>query len=299
MSNYEDPKEAADKEAIAASAVSLDNYEKMRSSPSQLVVFVSFDIVRSVRIKQIEVDSWFHLFDIFLNKVPLGFPMERLKSNGDEIIFAQTINDLACIVKIIEATYERTLQAHKYFVDPKINKKHYVKSTIWVAEIGDTPKNFEIYPNGVKDYIGHNVDEGFRLAGFASANTVTIDPKIVMLLAKSIEQNSKNQKTKKCLENIVFDGYQYLKDIWWIKKEGADKGIDEDSKQQKYPLFRYYTDASEISSDLTYIKHPELDFAKKSKHTNDDIIKMLTRTFKRAGVCKEVKNMLQVMKIDW
>jgi len=300
LNNYNDPTKAADEKMIAVSAASLDvakirnkynemqqKYEKLRSNPNQLVVFVSLDIVGSVKLKQNETFNWLNLFLEF-HKTLKSFPIKQLKNNGDEIIFAQPVSDLACIAKIIETTSKRTLQAHKNFTKLGLDKKFYVKSTVWVAETGNTTRNIVIeYLTGdgfIRDYLGINVDEGFRLAGFASANTVTIDPKIVMLLAKAIKQNPKEQVIKKCLENIVLDGCQYLKDIWPI----------EDAKQQKYPIFRYYTDISDLN-----IRHPELDFAKKSNHTNDDIIEMLRKIFQRAGVYeKEVKNMLQLMNID-
>jgi hypothetical protein len=161
------------------------NQDLSRKENRKVVLFLSFDIYHSTALKT-QARNWKEIIDLFFeNKFP---GMKLWKFNGDELIYKSETNSIRFICKMIKDAHK-----HVLFLQNKLSTKHssaiYVKATVWIAltdeEADDNAyvNNYRLSINGIEDYIGRNIDEGFRLTKYSSLQKVAIDPKIIFILA--------------------------------------------------------------------------------------------------------------------
>jgi len=263
--------------------------EKKGSSLGDLVVFLSFDICDSTILKtKTDNKNWLEIIKL-LFKTEFTQTMGMWKFNGDEIIYKIKVDSLYHISEIIMKAHIHIIKLKQLFeeVDKELHDDIYVKATIWIANVSketseahNVELNYNIFEQ--EDYVGRNIDEGFRLTGCAKHNTVTIDPKIVYALllgsvilnnpkfddtkykipkcfVKSIKEfvsiveNSKNNKDlpeidKKIYKNTLDTFNKCVSEIAWAGYR-RNKGI---WNNRLYPIFWYYIndlDNSENTDD--------------------------------------------------
>jgi hypothetical protein len=244
------------------------NSNPKRSTPKseerqKVVLFVSFDLYNSAELKT-QTKNWKEIMDIFFENEFQN--MTLWKFNGDELLYKRETLSIPYICDIIREVHDHVLALHTKFKD-QLSLSIYVKATIWIALTNDEIdkkeiiNNYRLKVNGIEDFIGKNIDEGFRLTKYSSSQKVAIDPKIIFMLAllcniykgkcidhllKEIDSVLKKevieftQKLKEAndgtikerletikgvLDNVVKIGYVKFKGIW---------------NNRMYPVFWYY-----------------------------------------------------------
>ena len=184
------------------------------SKENEIFLFVNFDICNFTKYKR-EHASWFRLLrkfiNVCLNKVS-NYPLEFWKFNGDSITYKLKIQSVHEICSYIKSTlYLLTKIQDEIGVDEI--KKVYVKAGIWICEF---PQQYSMYMNNTRietamlgrEFVGENVDEGFRLCACSKADILVVDPKIVYLInlydevVKADDLKPKCHVDKKVLEIV-------------------------------------------------------------------------------------------------
>ena len=96
-----------------------------------------------------------------------------------------------------------------------------------------------------KDFIGVDIDEGFRMSKNAAQGKIVIDPKIAFLLVKHADKEPR-KLIRKIIKNTKIVGYCFMKGIW---------------KERAYPVIWYADNWSE-NSILLYDEHFANEYAK-------------------------------------
>ena len=306
----------------------------------KLVLFLSFDLDDFTEMKSKEQ----HWPQIVESLVDTPFEGRRpWKFVGDEVIYAIRVTSLLLIVDCISLV-EKHLKKLNNAIGEKISKMGEVgkmdptpknitaKATIWLARVNqgnDWEDNLERKIGGVyTDYIGKNVDEGFRLTSYTDRYKIAIDPKIVfaLLIMYNLRKNKdigdsdrnkikaiskkftddigkadldkgKEENVYKILDNIIGMGYTTLKGVW---------------NNSPYPIFWYCMGSDGTGTtnhhdgNRKIFNGHKLDDAKEYGIMKMDKYKALTilkDTFSKAGdsdgdkVYNEVKEVLKRLKV--
>ena len=234
------------------------------------VLFVSFDICGSTELKTKFQNKWLDMIRILLsNKLP---NMSFWKFNGDEILYFTEVHSLSFVIELVKDVSFQVEFLQNQFKDA-FQQSIFVKATAWIARVNfgnekelkdqfESINNFEFLKNGLCDYVGINIDEGFRLCSHASPRKVLLDPKIVFLLMKSQIEGYYDQveeiptyqsNVKDLLDHIYFCGFVKCKGIW---------------QNRKYPIYWY------IPKDLEKIVHyDEVDDLNTLKRIGEEVDK--------------------------
>lgn len=187
-----------------------------------LNLFFSFDIVNSTKYKNL-TPRWPIILKELLEKIKVSVEKSKLKCTslwriiGDEIVFVQEIykiKDLSVFIEEIFNITQKIVESLRegYFFDDlevhiipkdeinmlKFNTLLSIKSTAWLAAINDEMGNpydsiILDYSNGgriIRDYIGKDIDAGFRLKNYTQDRRLIISFEIAYLLSK-IEESSR------------------------------------------------------------------------------------------------------------
>ena len=181
--------------------------------------------------------------------------MNYWKFNGDEILYKRSIGSLDFVCRIIERAYSHLQKINTEMT--KIIDNISVKATIWLA-LSETyathyMNNFSFTFEDEVDFVGKNIDEGFRLTKCSSMNKIAIDPKIAYILLDTYNflrhptnrnlnipfYKSKNNcdcfSFEKTLNDIVFKlhlvGYTKCKGVW---------------NDNPYPVYWYYDNTQNV-----------------------------------------------------
>lgn len=159
-------------------------------------IFVSFDLTNSTKLKH-ETKSWEKVITELFNSMPLVRTyLNFWKFNGDELLFFKEIKSLyqiAVIIDVVNSAMQKISSKLSIQKNQDSSGKNWykveLKATIWLAGI-DFENNFRINPPYGYDFIGTEIDEGFRLTKLATSGKCIIDPKIALLLAGFNAANS-------------------------------------------------------------------------------------------------------------
>ena len=179
----------------------------------QVYIFFSADLIGSTRKKQeaqggLCISSWVSNVVEFYASFEEAFATEDIKLwkyNGDEILFYARIR-----------SWDEALNHVKRFRDAieKNNSpenKYPVKGTVWTA--GFPIRNFilrkPVIKNDRVDFIGPDIDLGFRIAALANRDRIAVSPELALGLL-SVSRESSDIKWhfygRKELKGIVEDG---------------------------------------------------------------------------------------------
>jgi len=212
---------------------------------SKVYLLISVDLTNATQFKAKE-KVWIKTFDSFHKIIVDEMMMSNLNSRnigraipqdlfvwkrlGDEVLFYRHVNKREDILFAPQKIYNVMIKAQeKFFENSKKAKKHnlHMKSSVWVADVGisNNSRNFirewKIGEKGqaIQDFVGSDIDEGFRMASRAVAGKVTVDPKIKYLfyddktdifLGDGFSADTLNSINN----NIQFMGYTKLKGVW-------------------------------------------------------------------------------------
>lgn len=165
-----------------------------RPDKFEAYVFANFDICNFSRYKS-ENRDWVKLLERFLNTIvstDASWNMEKFwKFNGDSATFRKRVSSIEEICMFINQAQMHLEHLQNYLTEiSKFGTKIYVKAAVWVAGFLEvSPEHvsasnntrFQKSPFG-EEFVGENIDEGFRLAACSKAGKLVIDPKIVLII---------------------------------------------------------------------------------------------------------------------
>lgn len=196
----------------------------MSSNLSGTYVFISFDLVNSTAFKT-KCASWPQIFQKFYD-LSIETMRERLpsavmwKTIGDEVLFFLPLTSLDQILEIPKNAFSvletciRRIQS-----EPLVGNELSLKGTIWIAYVKDgefkaVPENFLVKQNELStvrlDFLGPDIDVGFRISKFAFHKKLVIDAKLAYLFYDSLPEVDKGALSQ--LFRIV--SYEPLKGVW-------------------------------------------------------------------------------------
>lgn len=180
----------------------------------------------------------------------------------------------------------------------QIIKRHLAaKTTMWVAMCGasitlECPNMFYNYSSycdagadeEILDFLGPDMDAGFRLCEYAEKNKVIISPNLVAILATHVERDMKEEtELKKELEDSFrIVAYVKLEDVW-------DKRL--------YPVFMYNTEREKWKDLFEYDERQTSRLAhfifdnSEDFHTEEYTYKKLEKIYKDLGRYDEIEQL--------
>ncbi len=162
-------------------------------------VFANFDICNFTKYKR-EHPDWVTLLRKFLNTIafpPSDWTLSQFwKFNGDSATFRKKVGSVEEICKFIQQAQDYLNKLQELFNENnKSSKMIYIKAAVWIAgfpygtsEISS--EKMETVSNNTKffkspfgeEFVGENIDEGFRLAACSKAGKLVLDPKLVLII---------------------------------------------------------------------------------------------------------------------
>ena len=266
-------------------------------------MFFSFDLVNSTAYKDEKKIEWLKVFakfyDIIKKEMKQKFPSIRLwKYIGDEVLFYQALDSRFQLFETIPKAYEVLMSSLKHLTNlyPTIFKPLSIKGTVWCAKVihayGEELEDFKSEApnialdvayennNSLRDFIGPDIDTGFRISHYAGKEKVVISANFASLLLL-LETEVPEEVKKNLIQNLKIVSYEDLKGIW---------------KNRYYPIIWYFKDLKKIEEDFDY------DDRFRSKIINNIClgqiydIKKLTKIFNQLGIQKDIDNLLELLK---
>lgn len=303
----------------ARSSISIDHKE------NSLYIFFSLDICDSTKMKD-QIPNWKDIIlKLYNTQEEFKDIMRVWKYVGDEIVFCTAFSGIESLVKLINTAYKK-LESVESELTKIADKEGYtvsIKGTMWLAYISsDSSHTNQI--SDIDEFLGKQIDEGFRMTGFSSNNKLLLDPKIVFILlllfsldaskVSILEENSVNRKFANAflnnIESIIVDyknkeeslkrnisSYELrdeisklVKNIYFIKYERL-KGI---WKDYPYPIYWYST--SQSKNEYPDINSNELlpvitDKINSKKFYSLDLISV----FDKAGAKSDLDEILNIV----
>ncbi|MHC5373126.1 hypothetical protein ACYSNU_04930 [Enterococcus sp. LJL120] len=240
---------------------------------SGLYVFASFDIVNSTQYKSIEQD-WPNLIDAFYDRVASELKNRKSTESfnvwkyiGDEVLFYGKVTDAKQLVEIPRDVMITLNKTTKYIFGNFEESKGLLglKSTIWCAEVVELEKDSNTkkrqnyllkklnsylyetsFPMTVYDFLGPDIDAGFRLAKqCAKKNQVVVSAELAFLILSEInllsdEDKILGLKKYRIMELVPLKGIWHERQypvVWY--REQWDQGVFEyDQNDDTYPFYR-------------------------------------------------------------
>lgn len=184
----------------------------MLEKEENLFIFLSIDMCNSTKMKK-SITNWFDVTQTFYNE--RFNVMHFWKYNGDEVLYAEPFSNIDNLVSIIDGAYEHIKNMQATLASVSKIKDFKLKGAIWIARTyGDvsSTQNMHFCINRTTDeFLGINIDEGFRLSKKVSGSKIVIDPKIIYLLL--LVDDIARYKRKYSIINDTHDFYQYAREI--------------------------------------------------------------------------------------
>ncbi len=191
-------------QGLIKTSVIVGDFEKFET-----YIFANFDICNFTKYKR-EHSDWVELLKNFLftvsNPAPDWSVPHFWKFNGDSLTFRKKVKSVYEICFFIKQAQGHLTELQKFLNKTnKSNKYIYVKAAVWIAGFVDPKSPNERLVNNTRfykspfgeEFVGENMDEGFRLSMCSKAGKLIIDPKIVLItnlysLLNYFVENNKN-----------------------------------------------------------------------------------------------------------
>lgn len=258
-----------------------------------IYLFLSFDLANATEYK-IRNSNWHKTFQDFYADITkrVADDSSPIKNSkiwkfiGDEVLFylkvtnkEELFKSLPYIWKITKDVEER-LKVESHYFD-----KLHIKTTVWLADVADgipeTPNHkavstiftppYENYNSRFPqkpDFLGFEIDLGFRISKYSRRGVIAIDAKMAYLLYKNRQLLKDDWHNKKVDEAIKITSYESLKGIW---------------RNHKYPIIWYSADWN-VDTLFLYDEHFDnsnvLELKTKIKESKLDSISKLEKIFK-------------------
>lgn len=297
-------------------------------------IFLSFDIVNSTAYKSLNPywTDTFSLFREYVSKVMEECFKEKQnnseteknfcdlkfhlwKNLGDEVVFMFPNPKISELYKLPDTSWKVLDKICKSLETPTKNSsvKVSVKATLWLAEINkkenyrnkkeevEPPlleRNINIalkdYEHNSIDFLGPDIDAGFRLSQYASHNKLTIDARLAWILFKLISENQYHNSLE---TNAKIVAFKVLKGVWnekpypiiwyisnWMKERLFYYFEEENSNSIAFEIAsKNYSFKDIVTLDAILSDAKQLDYSKYLlnliKQMNGKSIKALDRIF--------------------
>lgn len=158
-------------------------------------IFANFDICNFTKYKR-EHSDWVVLLQNFLYTVSnptSDWSVSRFwKFNGDSLTFRKKVKSVDEICRFLQQTQGHLVQLQKFLNEKQESyKKIYVKAAVWIAGFVNYKNHQQRIVNNTRfykspfgeEFVGENIDEGFRLSSCSKAGKLVVDPKIVLIIS--------------------------------------------------------------------------------------------------------------------
>lgn len=280
-------------------------------------VFFSFDMVGSTKLKTKKenwplcISSFYYTV---YKKLSDAIPQIKVwKYLGDEILLHVSIHDLGpdfhsrslYLIKIPEMVYDIQLEVAEIIQKDSSSPELNVKSTVWIAGIqtiesrqqdqakpSPLDKNYKniIAPidmeakGGIKngttdryDFLGPDMDIGFRIAKFAFHHKVVLSADFAYLLYK-MPKIKDLEIGYKIDDNLRIVSYEILKGVW---------------DEQYYPIVWYYPHWDSKPYDFFYADHKKNDIAERVLSERIEYICELEKVYKELDKTDEIDDFVK------
>ncbi|TGN17345.1 hypothetical protein [Leptospira idonii] len=256
---------------------------------SLFYIFLSFDLVNSTELKEKFPTDWHLTIQRFyqLTNKEISSKIEDIKVwkyYGDEIIFyykPKTIESIIALFELASSALKSIIDALHKFNETQ-RKLISVKSVIWSASVAEsdnqtydtlTPKenlrNIQVslnsfYDKPLLDFIGSDIDLGFRIAKFSMREKIVVSAELMFFLLK-VNFEAKLKKSE-FLSKFRIIGYEKLKGIWLGRH---------------YPIIWYYENWDNIKNTFYYDDKKEFPLVENIVNQNTKNIDELENIFEQ------------------
>ena len=268
-------------------AVHNSSNEKTDESISGLFLFMSWDLINSTGLKQTNSD-WTEQIIKSLQIVVdclqsnLNFSPKIWRLIGDEIVAYQPVLDLQNLYTYVSYIKSITARANKKIANT-VNIDLGFKCTLWISQVAmnwrkDSSRQFISIANRIRvdtnreilDFVGIDIDTGFRLSKFSYKNVITVSPE----LAKLLLDNSTN-------DNDI---------VMWISRFEILKGL---YNEKPYPIIwlPIYNENINLSDTVPYyyqFKNPLTEYCFSYLKKGADINNFVLSKEYISRICKDL-----------
>ena len=171
------------------------NFEKFISSNDssfEVFVFANYDICNFTRYKK-NHKNWTKLLQKFIYygvNSSTEWPMQFWKFNGDSITYRKRIQSIDELFRFIQKANVQLKNFETVLNDDTNELKTIcIRGAIWISAFTNGEDKSCCVNNATfqksqfgKEFVGENIDEGFRLSACSKASNLAVDPKIVYML---------------------------------------------------------------------------------------------------------------------
>lgn len=198
-----------------------------------VVLFFSYDIVNSTRYKTVNRNRWSvviaGIIETIQIKVKAAFyhDVKVWRVQGDEVLFVLRIKDITSIYSYVDKIYALLLEICRELEDEDLS----LKAAAWLAIVtkkdtlgkDSSSERIENLYESIQEegnyklfeFIGIDIDTGFRVAGYTRSKQLAISFELAYILC---------QNEKMC-DNIILLALRKLKGVW---------------EEKDYPILWYY-----------------------------------------------------------
>lgn len=264
----------------------------------KVFIFISIDIVNSTKYKREQVDwpkDFTEIFDIIRQNFRIRIDALNLwKYVGDEVLFYKQINELQELLAMPSSIFE-ALTACKEEIDrniPEARNVIYLKGATWIAAVKDYKdynselKNvMPILPETAIDFIGVNIDEGFRISKYTSQGKLVLDAKLAYLL-----YDNKGMVDTKCnytvSDRIKIVSYKKMKGIWG---------------ERLYPIIWYHEAWDNLDRLFLYDEYDGNEIVREIKERSDkkqalESVAQVGKILSEVGAKKDVERINKILE---
>lgn len=273
----------------------------------RLYVFFSFDLVNSTAYKVVKKEKWpvvfAHFYQVLKKEMKQGFPDVKVwKYIGDEILFFKELDTRASLFEIIPTASEVLANTLKHLdsLFQEDFKGLSLKGAIWCAPVtvmrGEELKNLQkekaqnienialdlLYDeHTLRDFIGPDIDIGFRISNYVEKEKLVISCDFAYLLLIAEPPLDYKVKKDELVKNLKIVSYEDLKGIW---------------TDRYYPIIWYHDNWKSITDTFEYddrFKSPIIDNIYRKQTDN---LEELKKIFDQLGIIEEKEKLLEILK---
>lgn len=270
-------------------------------------IFFSYDLMNSTKYKTVNKTQWPLVIRRFYELIEDGVKkwltnVHLWKYVGDELLLYKKLRSIVdihdCIPKAYRVLHDSIDRLHSEFSDTKTILS--VKAAVWCARVYYiAPQNIqginEQYPGQVHrnivavhlggsnreglDFLGPDIDVGFRIAKFAIRKRLVVGADLAYLLYK--ERSSIDKIDKKL--RIV--SYEPLKGIW---------------EERRYPIIWYEENWEKISESFLYDERYESEIINRIINKSSEIeeIENLEKVYEDLNQKGEIQELWNYLKAE-
>lgn len=280
-----------------------DNNEKSE----EVLIFISFDLVDSTKFKNeskyktIWPNVIMSLYELLINSMlKINGHFKIWKYLGDEILFFIPLDKIKSLHKLPKDIFEIQIEVPVLLKETFKNLIDLIqlKTTIWTADISYISKD-ALNPNALKnknkyiknigialpssideilinDFVGTDMDEGFRIAKYACHHKIIFSCAFAYLLLKT-EVSADDS----ILPNIKIVSLKILKGIW---------------NGKHYPIIWYTPNWDKYNDEYIYSEHLTNEMLLNAKENKTEEITFLTKILTNTPYLNEYNKFVKKCK---